>query len=80
MSANHHIQTRSGAASATDCERRDGSRATPWRLLARGPLQVGQYVVTHEQTGRTYQLSARTEAEAEAQVELLNCHTLEIDA
>jgi hypothetical protein len=80
MSADHHIQRPGATASAPAGERRDGSRTAPWRLLARGPLQAGQFVVAHEQTGRTCRLSARTEAEAEAQIELLNCHTLEIDA
>jgi len=77
----HLYDSRSdGAFDGSDSERRDLTRGTPWRLVAGGPLQLGQFVVTHEQTGRTYQLAARTEDEARAQIELLNRRTLEIDA
>jgi hypothetical protein len=58
-------------------ERRDATSTSPWRVVV--DRQTGNvFFATNQFSGRSYRLPVPTLREAEAQVELLNCTSLEI--
>ncbi|MGO9751860.1 MAG: hypothetical protein ACLP22_10200 [Solirubrobacteraceae bacterium] len=58
-------------------ERRHGTSTAPWRVVV--DRQTGNvFFATNQSSGRSYRLSVLSLDEAEAQVELLNCTSLEI--
>ncbi len=58
-------------------ERRDATTTAPWRLVV--DRQTGNvFFATNQFSGRSYRLPVSSIHEAEAQVELLNCTSLEI--
>ncbi len=62
-------------------DRRRSVRERPWQLVTTAAGTTDErYLAAQQLTGRTVALNAHTPAEAAAQVELLNHHTLDLEA